>query len=436
MNENTGKKLYGALNADCLDAMKRMPDNSIDAIVTDPPYGINFMNKKWDSPGGMVGQMATGKEKRGGFAYGGSHSRGYKDCDLSQFQEYMTPLFQEMLRIAKPGAHLLAFGGTRTYHRLACAIEDAGWEIRDCVMWIYGQGFPKSMNVGLAIDKLLGQESIDTGVASSNARPNCGKSNTIYESGTVGKSFTIKKANNEWGGWGTCLKPAYEPVIMARKPLEGTVAKNVLKWGVGGLNIDECRVPYESDDDKASAKPQGKATSKVGALAGGVENDRDRTGFEVKETNGRFPANVIHDGSEEVVELFPESNGGAFPAKSNVPTGKHYEGGWGKVDNGTRKEMDSGTAARFFYCAKASKSEKGKDNIHPTVKPIELMKYLVKLVAPKGSLVLDPFMGSGSTGVAAIEIGRRFIGIEKEPEYFKIAENRLANAKPETSDVV
>ena len=352
------KRPYAVLNADCLDAMKRMPDNCVDAVVTDPPYGLSFMGKNWDH--GVPG----------------------------------VEFWKEALRVAKPGAHLLSFGGTRTFHRIACAIEDAGWEIRDCIMYIYGSGFPKSMDISKAIDKK--------------------------------KTGNVEGAK-KWDGWGTCLKPAYEPVIMARKPLEGTVVNNVLKYGTGGINIDECRGPYESEEDKDSARPQGRATAKVGALAGGVENDRERTEFTVKQTNGRFPANIIHDGSEDVVELFPDNvKGGTW---NNTKGARHFENN-GKPTEYTNKGSDRsvGSAARFFYCAKASKSEKGKDNPHPTVKPLELMKYLIKMVAPENALVLDPFMGSGSTGVAAIQIGRRFLGVEKEEEYFNYAKKRIEDA--------
>lgn len=709
----SGGKLYGAVNADCLDAMKRMPDNSIDAIVTDPPYGISFMSKGFDT------------FKKEGMT------------DNQAFQADMTPLFKEMLRIAKPGAHLLAFGGTRTYHRLTCAIEDAGWEVRDCLGWIYsclsedteiltvngwakigiidigdyaiaydlktrtfrtervedthiydyddtayhivsdttdqlvsrnhrviverngvetlefaeniaqeqearvpiledlqdmwndipmsyqgasnserllhnglhketfepslevkteagesskhdmcemwkgvlssecmeeetkrpllfaslqwkgempsidnaqsgtpgevqedsranrassgtvfggeessleggsdfhqqpwklqgsedgslpkgvcingseerlcgrtstcgcqsvgqttsehrscashqsqsnGQssgeldviqdkqrpqtirgtwrttttlariipehykgriwcitvpsgtivarrngkvfitgnsGMPKSMDISKAIDKKLGAQravraavgdhegTIDFGM--KNRCPKCGKPFFSANPCTCPREdlIPITDEAKKWSGWGTCLKPAFEPIVLARKPVEGTVVDNVLKWGCGGLNIDDCRV--------GSDKPVVIHSPKKETIYDSGHKDMGTW----MENRGRFPANLIHDGSEEVLEVFPNDS------------------------------------ARFFYCPKASKKEKGKDNIHPTVKPIELMKYLVKLVTPKGALVLDPFMGSGTTGVAALEIGRRFLGIEKEPEYFKIAENRLANA--------
>lgn len=354
---NDKKMPYGVVHADCLDVMRRLPDNFIDAVVTDPPYGLSFMGKNWDH--GVPG----------------------------------VEFWKEALRIAKPGAHLLSFGGTRTFHRIACAIEDAGWEIRDTIMWVYGSGFPKSMDISKAIEKKTGD---------------------------------VEEAKT-WNGWGTCLKPAYEPVIMARKPLEGTVADTVLKYGTGGINIDECRVPFESDEDKKATRMDRPHTSKVGALAGGLENDNERTIFMPKQTNGRFPANVIHDGSDEVVELFPNNvKGGTW---NNTNGARHFENN-GKPTEYTNKGSDNsvGSAARFFYCAKASKSEKGKDNPHPTVKPLELMKYLIRMVAQKGALVLDPFMGSGSTGVAAIQIGRNFFGVEKEEEYFNYAKNRIEEA--------
>lgn len=404
MSDNGGR-LYGAVNADCLDAMKRMPDNSIDAIVTDPPYGLSFMGKNWDH--GVPG----------------------------------VEFWKEALRVAKPGSHLLAFGGTRTYHRLACAIEDAGWEIRDCVMWVYGSGFPKSMDISKAIDKKLGAKRAERGgvgehdgnidFGMKNKCPKCGKPYFSANPCTCPRDdlIPITEEAKKWSGWGTCLKPAFEPIVMARKPLEGTVVENVMKYGVGGLNIDECRVPT---DDKLSIHG-GKPGVRNNQIYGKYNEVSPHVspGQEL----GRFPANIIHDGSDEVLEVFPDNvKGGTW---NNTKGARHFENN-GKPTEYTNKGSDNsvGSAARFFYCAKASKSEKGKDNQHPTVKPLELMKYLIKMVAPKGALVLDPFMGSGSTGVAAIQIDRRFIGIEKEPEYFKIAESRLEKAKLETSTVV
>ena len=734
-NENSKieKKPYGVINADCIEAMKRMPDNCIDAIVTDPPYGLSFMGKNWDH--GVPG----------------------------------VEFWKEALRVAKPGAHLLSFGGTRTFHRIACAIEDAGWEIRDTIMWVYGclsedteiltengwakigtikigdyaitydfanrdfrterventylydyddtaynivsdttdqllsrnhrvvverggmetveyaenlaqeqticvpvlesvpdvwndipvphegtgnekpilrldmrdkpsqvcseeaqgtcskhgvcqmrkgvlhsefsekeggeplllqtmqrkgesssgaesestssgeieenrrgettsegkvhggkkpcvergsdvntsswqlqgdsgcemskgvwtdgekqricggtsaccragigqttiedgssasrqpqsngqsvresdaiqvkqrpqdvrgewkstttmarivpvhytgmiwcisvqsgviiarrngkvfitgnSGFPKSMDISKAIDKKLGAERTEVvGTRHRNVKP-FDDGNGWNSNNTTGDYQYMAPASEEakkWNGWGTCLKPAYEPVIMARKPLEGTVVDTVLKYGTGGINIDGCRVPVDGETVCTHSK---NAKSDIYGEYSPVDTHQSDG-----QKLGRFPANIIHDNSEEVVELFPDtgkSTGGRTVKRSgggNVGSGKKSEASWTNEDPGFG---DSGSAARFFYCAKASKSEKGKDNPHPTVKPLELMKYLIKMVAPENSLVLDPFMGSGSTGVAAIQIGRRFLGVEKEEEYFNYAKNRIETA--------
>jgi site-specific DNA-methyltransferase (adenine-specific) len=369
------------LVGDCREVMQTMADNSVDAIVTDPPYELGFMGKSWDSTG----------------------------------VAYDVTVWQECLRVLKPGGHLLAFGGSRTYHRLAVAIEDAGFQIRDQIMWVYGSGFPKSLNVG--------------------KQDNC----------------------ENWKGWGTALKPAHEPIVMARKPLDGTVANNVLTHGVGGINIDGCRVGEGTGETKTVQYPD---------IRGNNYNNASGTVEYTVTSQGRFPANFIHDGSDEVLELFPESNGGASPKKSNVPTGRHYEGGWGVVNNASRTEMGDGSAARFFYCAKASKKDRNegldpelfplqnytdankmggagdtmltgsgnprdgrKHNHHPTVKPTDLMRYLCRLVTPPNGTVLDPFLGSGSTGKAATLEGFNFIGIEQSAEYAEIANARINHAK-------
>lgn len=368
------------LVGDCREVLKEIPDCSVDSVVCDPPYELGFMGKSWDSTG---------------VAY-----------DVS--------LWGEVLRVLKPGGHLLAFGGSRTYHRLACAVEDAGFEIRDQIMWVYGSGFPKSLNIG----KQDGCE--------------------------------------DWVGWGTALKPAHEPIVVARKPLDGTVAANVLKWGVGGLNIDGCRVgdevrfnSFAGNKNTGMTAGDDRTDSGKGLFAGNVDGG--------SEVAGRWPANLIHDGSDEVLELFPDtgkSTGGRIGKKSmgnvtNVPAGQFEAGdpGYG----------DSGSAARFFYCAKAGKKErnagldhlepkrdadrqrddlpggdnprnrtnKPRQNHHPTVKPIALMRYLVRLVTPPNGLVLDPFAGSGTTGIAAVCEGFRFVGIEQNEEYARIAEARI-----------
>ena len=292
---------YKAMIGDAATTMRNLPGDSVDSIVTDPPYGLGFMGKKWD-----VGVPAV-------------------------------DVFAECLRVLKPGGHLLAFGGSRTYHRLAVAVEDAGFEIRDQIMWVYGSGFPKSRNVGKDVP--------------------------------------------EFDGWGTALKPAHEPIVMARKPPAGTVASNVMEHGTGALNIDGCRVGTEENLERVS----GGSANRVGDWG-------MKAGHTAPQPQGRFPANLIHDGSEEAT-------------------------------------AGMGQAARYFYCAKASKKDRGEGNKHPTVKPTELMRYMCRLVTPPGGVVLDPFMGSGSTGKAAVKEGFKFIGIEKEKEYLVIANARIAHAK-------
>lgn len=342
---------------DCLDVMPTLVEESADSVVTDPPYGLSFMGKDWDH--GVPGEH----------------------------------FWREALRVAKPGAHLLAFGGTRTFHRLTCAIEDAGWEIRDCLGWLYGSGFPKSMDVGKAIDKKTEAKRIEE----PNPYYPCGggkwckcdipTSADRYHHPTrhPALSVSVTDAAHQWHGWGTAIKPAWEPIVLARKPLVGTVVENVLRQGVGAINIDGCK----------------------------IESDATR----------RWPANIVHDGSDDVLAVMSE-------------------------------------AARFFYCAKASNQDRddglqGRETVavgalnmrsdahaartgnlphpranhHPTVKPTELMRWLVRLVTPPGGLVLDPFMGSGSTGKAALAEGFRFIGIELNPEYLDIAKDRILGSQ-------
>ena len=413
------------LHGDCREVMRNMPDNSVDAIITDPPYELGFMGKSWDSTG----------------------------------IAYDVTVWQECLRVLKPGGHLLAFGGSRTYHRLACAIEDAGFQIRDQIMWVYGSGFPKSLNVSKAIDKQAGAEREVVGINPNVVRISKEVGGSDFGGFTKADATITAPATAEakqWEGWGTALKPAHEPIVMARKPLDGTVAQTVLTHGTGGINIDGCRVGKTGGgtlcaDRDETGTCKGHPTSNR-SLGGGVMRHGK------SEVTGRFPANFIHDGSDEVLELFPPSNGGAFPKKSNVPTGRHYEGGWGAVDNGSRTEMGDGSAARFFYCAKASKKDRNEGldgfaekrpdertvtgmgtfeekgvakqaNHHPTVKPTDLMRYLCRLVTPPNGTVLDPFTGSGSTGKAATLEGFNFIGIEQSAEYVEIATARINHAK-------
>lgn len=380
------------LHGEALQELRALPDCSIDSVVTDPPYGLAFMGKRWDYdvPGVEV--------------------------------------WAECLRVLKPGGHLLAFAGTRTQHRMAVRIEDAGFEIRDMIAWIYGSGFPKSLDVSKAIDKarrrdyVLAAVELGLNIPGNNLhdwtkaehspgdkwweefkrvlspeqwgeieRAVVGKSDkgkAIFGScvGEYDNTAPATDAARQWDGWGTALKPALEPITVARKPLEGTVAANVQKWGTGALNVDGCRV--ETNDGRNRARPPRTANKILGGGKG--------TNLTASEHNaaGRWPANLIHDGSEDVLELFPVTKSG-------------------------------GSSARFFYCAKASKSERGPGNTHPTVKPLALMRYLVRLVTPPGGTVLDPFMGSGTTGLAAAADGFQFVGIERDEAYFEIARRRL-----------
>ena len=426
-------KDFKIINGDSLVVLDTLEPESVDSIVTDPPYGLTSITKRF----GKEGSAPCKEGKDGSFA---RLTRGFmgKVWDGSGI-EYNVELWKKAYKVLKPGGYLLAFGGTRTYHRIACAIEDAGFEIRDTIMWLYGSGFPKSHNVGLDIDKKLGCPDRGHRIAVANRfhpdgtlEPN-GEDLPAYEGKT--------ELGKQWQGWGTALKPAYEPIIVARKPPKGSVADNVMKYGVGGINIDDCRVENENGD-------------------------------------GRFPANVIHDGSEEVTSGFPNSQGsGGKPFKATDYEEKQT------ATNFTRGDFipynDEGSASRFFYCAKASSKDRDeglfefdekktgelqggrkegsagsimlnedgstrvnpyagtgavKKNFHPTVKPTELMQYLVRLVSPKGATILDPFNGSGSTGKAVAfenrerNMGYKYIGIELDPDYCKISEARIEYA--------
>ena len=402
------------INNDCIAAMKEMPDNSVDSIVTDPPYELGFMGKSWDASG-----IAFNIE-----------------------------VWQQALRVLKPGGHLIAFSGSRTYHRMAVAIEDAGFEIRDQIMWVYGSGFPKSHNISKGLDKSENKEVWENNqYGGGNSKcEQCGKwmiSGSPCQCPKPVVEFKSEAAK-QWNGWGTALKPAHEPMVLARKPLIGTVANNVLTYGTGGLNIDASRVGIAEGDEPSA----GKRTATFGnqdTVSGG-----DGSGGWVA-SSGRWPANVIHDGSDEVVELFPDSN--APKQYDKKKAGWLTPGSTHEINELQSKEYgDSGSAARFFYCAKASKRDrnegldgfeakyvardngfsdkisdtnKPRANHHPTVKPTTLMQYLVRLVTPPNGTVLDPFMGSGSTGKACAYEGFDFIGIEQSAEYVEIARARI-----------
>ena len=340
------------IHGDCIEVLRSMPDCSVDAVVTDPPYGLSFMGKKWD-------------------------------YDVPSVE-----VWAECLRVLKPGGHLLAFAGTRTQHRMAVRIEDAGFEIRDMIAWVYGSGFPKGQNVSLAMDKKAG--AIGHLAKSFNMKGN-GELSGEFENNGLDISVRHNPATDaakQWQGWGTALKPALEPITVARKPLIGTVAENVLTWGTGGVNVEASRVSVDaSDPNQRSPKwydssRYDESSNCYGKGLGGKQGQTNLSAL------GRWPANFIHDGSEEAIDLLKDS-------------------------------------ARFFYCAKASKADRGGNNHHPTVKPTDLMRYLCRLVTPPNGIVLDPFMGSGSTGKAAALEGFGFIGIEREAEYVAIAQARI-----------
>ena len=428
------------LHGNNLDLLKTLPDNSVDSIVTDPPYGLSFMNKKWDY-----------------------------DVPSVEF-------WKEAYRVLKHGGHVLSFGGTRTYHRMVVNIEDAGFEIRDQIMWLYGSGFPKSLNIGKAIDKIEGNEREVVGEKKRGDVQKAKEKGVGYLADVANrnnvKQFgygteTITKGESEWEGWGTALKPANEPICLARKPLsEKSVAENVLKHGTGGINIDGCRVKTKDDLTKNYSSVR-KSDDEMGerGYKMGFRQGKDSVAEATESTLlGRFPANVIHDGSDEVLEGFPDNKGAFAPVKSGQKGfggeiyGKYAQAG----DDGQTFYNDGlGSASRFFYCAKASKSDRDDGlrgfhkkpskkfdggnfdsastnandrtslNFHPTVKPTELMRYLCRLITPPNGIVLDPFMGSGSTGKGAILEGFDFIGMELDPEYIEIAKARIAHAEKE-----
>jgi len=395
---------------DALEALKKFPDNSVDAVVTDPPYGLRFMNQKWD-------------------------------YDVPSVE-----LWREVLRVMKPGAHLLSFFGTRTYHRGVVNIEDAGFEIRDMIQWLYGEGFPKSMDISKAIDKEFGKLE-EREVIGKN--PNHRLSDGLYKLGFQGgrgngliTAPATPKAK-KWQGWGTALKPACEPIVLARKPIsERNIAQNVLKWGTGGLNIDGCRIPCRDGKPKFINLGRESVICYGDGLAGSK-----RTGEITFE--GRFPANVIID--EEAAKMLDEQSGvlksGTLLQHHKPKVKPHGIYGEFGVDRIRREyPANEGGASRFFYVAKAGRDErfaycqdcgevlpqkeweKHKDHnieFHVTVKPLKLKEYLVRLITPPSGVVLDPFFGTGTTGVAALKQGFRFIGIEINEPYAKIAEHRL-----------
>ena len=426
-------------NGDCLNVLKMMIEDEVfvDSIVTDPPYELGFMGRSWDSTG-----IAFQKET-----------------------------WELCFKVLKPGGHLLAFSGSRTYHRMAVAIEDAGFEIRDQVMWLYGSGFPKSMNVGKALDKKLGNERIKTGEKKTHSNKGIKQSEqrTAIGAGAFGQEVEedVTVGTTEWEGWGTALKPAHEPLVLARKPLsEKSVVDNVLNHRTGAINIDGCRVEGndakypDTNPDFRDQGRQSKENMGIDKLSFGqtenvkrkkvVRKSRDENGVWTNDNSGmkaegseyadadprgRFPSNIMHDGSDSIKELFEDKSRYFYCAKTskaernqglnNLPTKKASSmPGRRNADDMKDSKIDNDVTGRFVT---------EKKNIHPTVKPIKLMKYLCRLITPKGGTVLDPFMGSGSTGMAAKEENFEFVGIEKEEEYFNIASARIESVETKST---
>jgi site-specific DNA-methyltransferase (adenine-specific) len=396
---------YKILTGNNLDILPTLPDNSVDSIVTDPPYELGFMGKKWDSTG----------------------------------IAYSVELWQECLRVLKPGGHLLAFSGSRTYHRMTVAIEDAGFEIRDMISWISNKTFPKSLNISKAIDKAAGAEREVIGTDGRSANQSWLGISKRGENGFGIGEWDITASASEdakkWEGWGTGLKPTVEPIVMARKPLESTVANNVLTYGTGGLNIDVSRIGTE----ERTNLPAGNKANAGGVYKFSNAEIDSFNGSEAITVQGRWPANVLFD--EDAAEILDQQSGQIKGGTWNNTAGaRHFNNDGKPTDYETKKKDDSvGGASRFFYVAKASKKDRNEGlenlpNAHPTVKPTTLMSYLINLVTPEGGTVLDPFTGSGSTGKAAVLNGFDFIGIEMTEEYLPIIQGRLSHAEKQFAE--
>lgn len=395
------------LLGDCLSVLKTIPDNSVDSLITDPPAGISFMGKEWDS--------AKGGRK--------------------EWVEWMASVMRECLRVMKPGAHGLVWAIPRTSHWTATALEDAGFEVRDVITHLFGQGFPKSLDISKAIDKAAGAEREIIGPSARHG----GGTKNCYGDGMGDEAKTVltapaTDAAKQWSGWGTALKPASEHWILVRKPCaEKTVAANVLEWGTGGINIDASRI----ESAEKLARPFNQAKNQILGKFSHFGNPN--------EPQGRFPANLVLSHSpyctddqcdiECAIEHLDGQSGVALPKKNRV--GKRGDKGFGMFDdaksanlNGVWPADPGGGASRFFYCAKISTSERGQENNHPTVKPQKLMRYFCRLITPPDGVVLDPFMGSGSTGMAAKSEEFNFIGIEQDKNYFEIAHKRIHDLSP------
>lgn len=423
---------------DCLDVLAILPENSIDSCVTDPPYHLVSIVKRFGSPTAKpvrVGDINATNDLKAAHARSAAGFMGkqWDGGDIAQSVD----LWRQVYRVLKPGAHLLAFGGDRTFHRMACAIEDAGFEIRGTIAWMFGSGFPKSHDVSKGIDRAAGAKRKivgeivcgDVEAAKQNgvtmAAADANKNNkAIFGYGIEQITEPSTDAARQWQGWGTALKPAMELICVARKPLsESTIAANVLKWGTGAINIGSCRIETDRRPAREVHAMRDDVEYNGNSLAGRVDGSL-QSSKAIGTTNiGRWPANVIHDGSEEVVGMFPDSKAAYINQESATaklaerkPTQRR---GVTSFDDGkpcSTLYVDQGSAARFFYTAKADADDR-LGSKHPTVKPLDLMQYLVRLVTPKGGTVLDPFAGTGTTGEAAWREGMNAVLIEREAEY-------------------
>ena len=452
------------LLGDCIDKLKELDDNSIDSIVTDPPYGLSFMGKEWDK------KKATQETKSQVVKGLGAGMKMTTLADNIEFEKWVTEWASECMRVLKPGGYMLAFGGSRMYHRLASGVENAGFEIRDQMMWVYGSGFPKSLNIGIQVDKKLGNQREVVGEKVRGDVQKAKENGAGYLADPANRNNTkqfgygtqtITKGNSEWEGWGTALKPAHEPIVMARKPLsEKTVVDNVLEWGTGGINIDESRIGVDENDPNHRSIDNKNVHTTNFANNGNPRPDKIPNQESQINSQGRFPANIIFD--EEAGKILDEQSGISKSEGGNKPVGGNYKLSANRTQQPYFNYGDVGGASRFFYCPKTSKTdrnegldgfeEKRKSHItsqnfenaltgggntrnpysknnHPTVKPTDLMLYLIRLVTPKGGTTLDPFMGSGSTGKAAVRGGFDFIGIEMDEEYIEIATARIQYEK-------
>ena len=514
MKEGMDKWLNKIIHGDCLEVLKQIPNQSVDAVVTDPPYDLT-------TPASVRRSAFPGHYHGDGFGRGQKKEKAGKGFMGKEWDgtgiAFKVETWQEVLRVLKPGGHLLSFGGTRTYHRMACAIEDAGFEIRDCIQWLYGSGFPKSHDMGKAIDKMNGKTDAvkrDFCAYIKALRDSKGLTNKeidkylrLNSNGATAAHYTcvqgeqprfprlklyyllknllgmddrwdetIKEAEREilkhrtmiqgggnslimrlgdkrevnaditapatpeaqqWDGWGTALKPANEPIVLARKPLsEATVAANVLKWGTGAINIDGCRIETV-DNLNGGAYSKGQYDTSETVYRLGTKRIEDA----YVQPIGRWPANIILD--EEAAALLDRQSGvskstGGKGAKSGLVDNPNIYGKFSGQNKGQSAGGlgDMGGASRFFYCAKTSQKERGEGNTHPTVKPIALMEYLCRLITPPGGIILDPFGGSGTTAIAALNTGRFFIGIEKEEKYVDIARKRIEEHTAQTKMLI